>query len=373
MKIALITPGGVDRSGRQRVIPRLLWLIERLAREHEVHVFALRQEPRPSTYALLGATVHNVGARPRRLRALAMIAHEHARGRFNVLHAWWIAPQGVIATVAGRLLDVPILLHPIGGDLADLPKIDYGLLRLRRGRAWLRATTRSADLVCVETREMQRRAAALGVTSVLVPQGIALDAWPVAAPRTEVRTPARLLHVADINRVKDQATLLEAFARLRPRVEATLDLVGLDTLHGALQQLAEQLGVAAYVRFHGFRAHAELRSFYERADLFVLSSLYESGPMCTLEAAIAGVPIVSTEVGHLIDWSPHAALTVEPGNAVALADAMERGLTDPALRAALARNAQRLAISENADRAAAATVALYHRLVNRRSVVSLTA
>ena len=47
MKLAIVTPGGVDESGTERVIPAFLWLIERLARRHDVHVFALSQEPRP--------------------------------------------------------------------------------------------------------------------------------------------------------------------------------------------------------------------------------------------------------------------------------------------------------------------------------------
>ena len=53
MKIALLVPGGVDRSATTKVIPCLLWLIERLAEGHEVHVFALRQEDRPGTWPLL--------------------------------------------------------------------------------------------------------------------------------------------------------------------------------------------------------------------------------------------------------------------------------------------------------------------------------
>ena len=72
MKIALVLPGGVDRSGTERVIPCLLWLIERLARDDDVHVFALGQEERPGEWPLLGARVHNAGARPRRLRTLAV-------------------------------------------------------------------------------------------------------------------------------------------------------------------------------------------------------------------------------------------------------------------------------------------------------------
>ena len=48
--LALVLPGGVDRSGEVRVIPAFLALIERLARSHELHVFALRQEARPGSW-----------------------------------------------------------------------------------------------------------------------------------------------------------------------------------------------------------------------------------------------------------------------------------------------------------------------------------
>ena len=58
MKLALLMPGGVDRSGEHRVIHAFLWLLERLARRHEVHVFALNQEPEPAEWDLLGAHVH---------------------------------------------------------------------------------------------------------------------------------------------------------------------------------------------------------------------------------------------------------------------------------------------------------------------------
>ena len=60
IKIALVVPGGVDRSGEYRVIPALLALIKRLALEDEIHVFALAQETVPGSWDLLGARVHNM-------------------------------------------------------------------------------------------------------------------------------------------------------------------------------------------------------------------------------------------------------------------------------------------------------------------------
>ena len=64
MRIALVAPGGFDRSGRKAVIPALLSLTERLARRYEVTVVALHQEPDPCRYPLLGAEVINLGQAP---------------------------------------------------------------------------------------------------------------------------------------------------------------------------------------------------------------------------------------------------------------------------------------------------------------------
>jgi hypothetical protein len=77
VKLALVVPGGVDRTGEIRVIPALLSLIGRLARVHEVHVFALRQEAAAAQWKLVGATIHNVGDGWTRLRAMAAIRDEH--------------------------------------------------------------------------------------------------------------------------------------------------------------------------------------------------------------------------------------------------------------------------------------------------------
>src|SRR3954467_10079558 len=61
MRTALIVTGGVDASARDRVVPALVGLIERLARRHDLHVFALHYHRKPRSYPLLGATVHDLG------------------------------------------------------------------------------------------------------------------------------------------------------------------------------------------------------------------------------------------------------------------------------------------------------------------------
>jgi glycosyltransferase involved in cell wall biosynthesis len=46
----------------------------------------------------------------------------------------------------------------------------------------------------------------------------------------------------------------------------------------------------------------QLRPIVEAADLMILSSCHEAGPLVMLEAAVAGVPTVGTAVGHIREW-----------------------------------------------------------------------
>src|SRR5690606_9810283 len=136
---------------------------------------------------------------------------------------------------------------------------------------------------------------------------------------------------------------------------------GVDTLGGAIHDLAETRGLAGRTTFHGFRTQRELRPLMEAADVLVLSSRHEAGPLVALEAAVAGVPTVGTDVGHLREWAPEAAAVAPPGDARALAAAIARVLDDEPLRLRMAAAAQRLALHEDADATARAFEALYRR------------
>lgn len=355
MKIAIITPGGVDRGGIERVIPCLLWFIERLVRSgDEVHIFALRQQAEHGEWPLFGATVHNAGganAVTRGARMLLDLRRNHRRARFDVIHALWAVPQGALAAIAKRLLGVPMLLHLPGGDVASLPDIRYGACVTPTSRLALRLAVSAADRIIAPSDTMVRQAHALGIPAVRVPFGVALDHWPVLSPRRRVNGAClRLLHVANLSPVKDQETLLKAAHELRGRrVDFRLDIIGEDILRGAVQRRAGELGLGNVVRFLGFMPQAALRKHMCQADVLVVSSMHEAGPIAALEAAASGVPTVGTKVGILADWAPQAARVVPIGDGAALAAAiLDVGLNDE-LRLRLASEAQKRAIAENAD------------------------
>jgi glycosyltransferase involved in cell wall biosynthesis len=264
----------------------------------------------------------------------------------------------VLATAAARRLRVPSVVTFDSGELVALADIDYGLQRRWRSRTMVRLASRWATRVHVGSEYMAGLARAARVPAACIPMGVDLGAVPYRLERGG-GPPWRLLQVASLNRVKDQTTLLEAVVIATASIDLRLDVIGEDTLNGAIQRLARQLNIADRVAFHGFLPHDETASFRSRAHLYVQSSRHEGAPVVILEAAAAGLPVVGTRVGYVADWAPGLATAVSVGDARGLADAIVALIRDPERRQAQAVAAHRFAAAHDADWTAAALEALY--------------
>src|SRR3546814_17168335 len=99
-------------------------------------------------------------------------------------------------------------------------------------------------------------------------------------PRRRGAGPAKLIHVASLNRVKDQATLLRALSILaRAGHEFTMDVVGVDTLHGEVQRLAAEHGLESHVRFRGLRTQRELSQMLAAAAMLGMACPPQARPL----------------------------------------------------------------------------------------------
>ena len=107
-----------------------------------------------------------------------------------------------------------------------------------------------------------------------------------------------------------------------------------------MQREIDTLGLQPRVRLLGEVPPADM-PLYDVADLFVLPSLVEGYGMAYTEALARGLPVLGTHAGAIPETVPEdAGLLVEPGSATALAEALERLISDVHLRRKLAVGAR---------------------------------
>jgi glycosyltransferase involved in cell wall biosynthesis len=351
MRIGILLPG-FSRDADDWAIPVQQNLAHELASTDDVRIIALRYPHQRTPYTLGGAAVYPLGAGQGRgvgrLRlwwnTLRLIRRLHRQQPFDVLHAMWADETSLVAVWAGRLLGIPVVVSVLGGELVGLREINYGLQRSRFSR-WIVGQALQADRVIVPGSYVHGLIVQAGYrvpAAKIVNLTLGVDADRFT-PASSLADPFRLIHVASLVPVKDQVTLLRAFALLDPRT--TLDILGTGTEQATLEALCVKLSITDRVRFLGAVAHPDLPSHYQRAAIAVLSSRHEAGALATLEAAACGLPVVSTDVGIVRDY-PGIGMTVPVGDAPALADAIQALIDDSAGRQALSQSARATIVRE---------------------------
>jgi glycosyltransferase involved in cell wall biosynthesis len=175
-----------------------------------------------------------------------------------------------------------------------------------------------------------------GVDHETYQPGDAGEARAYVRERYGVDTPY-LLYIARIDHPgKNHIRLIEAFNRLKGAtgLPHTLVLAGsdwsrADEVHAA----AEQSEFAKNIVFTGFAPSADLPALYRGADLFVFPSLFEGFGIPVIEAMNCGIPVACAEISCLPEIAGDAAVYFDPYDIASIADALQRLLTDPALRA----------------------------------------
>lgn len=368
MNIVWVVPGGVDRTGQDRVVPVWLPLIERLAQKHHLLIIALGQYDAFCHYELLGAHVINLGAArapvnelrlPERWRQMHRALQVDGR-RPDVMHAFHAGECGVLAGLMSKSLQLPLVTSIFSGELVWLPAIRYGWQGNWRSRLPVSLSLRLADWVTAGShyalapiKKRQKRWLPLGIEPSLFKTAVSRANGP----------PWRLMHVAHINPVKDQMTLLGALRRVSDQLSVRLDWFGEDTLNGRLQSQIEALKLTEVVHYHGLQRLADMVPYYQQAHLFLQSSRHESQGVAVLEAAAAGVPTVGTAVGLVAELSPESATAVAVGDEVALAEAMLTLLQNEEQRLAKGQMAQEWAVRYDVDWTAVQLEQLYQQLL----------
>jgi rhamnosyl/mannosyltransferase len=208
----------------------------------------------------------------------------------------------------------------------------------------------------------------------IIPYGINLDAFSLRNGESETVEKQRrdagdrlVLFVGVLRYYKGLDVLLRAMAR----VDGHLLIVGRGPEREALGSLAEQLGIAQRVTFLGEVSESQLRILLHAADVFVLPSIdrCEAFGIAQLEAMACGKPVVSSDLPtgmRFVNQHGVTGLRVQPGDAEALAEALQRLLDDAELRARFGCAAQARVTQEfTAERMVARTLEVYREVIAR--------
>jgi glycosyltransferase involved in cell wall biosynthesis len=286
---------------------------------------------------------------PAVLLKAALLARRLAAMEVDHVHAHWATHPALAAWTVQRLAGIP---YSFTGHAHDL-YVD---------RAMLRDKVRDAAFV-VTISEFNRRLLAdvCGAETArkvhVIRCGVDLGEF-APAPRRVPAAPT-FACVASLQEYKGHAVLLEALALLRGRgVQARAVLVGDGPLRPQLDAQIARLGLRGAVALLGALPHEEIPGILAGATGMVLPSVRQSDgqmegiPVALMEAMAAGVPVVSTRLSGIPELvrDGEGGLLVPERDPAALADAMARLASDPALVARLGAGARRI-VERDFDRA----------------------
>jgi glycosyltransferase involved in cell wall biosynthesis len=153
-----------------------------------------------------------------------------------------------------------------------------------------------------------------------------------------------LLCVATVTARKGHELLIRALASMPNRNWRLTCAGGLDrdpSTVARVRALVREVGLEDHVALVGDMDAAQLAFEYDRADLFVLPTLYEGYGMAVAEALARGLPVISTATGAISELvGERAGIVVPPGDLPAFAGALSRVLGDAGLRALHAAGAR---------------------------------
>lgn len=274
-------------------------------------------------------------------RMVEVIAAEHAREPFDVLHAQYGYPTGWATLLASARLGVPNVVSIQGGDghwvgsccethrLAMQNVLNHANALLIGGESFI--------------DEVSARLGTARDRFIIVPGAVDTGRFK---PRDEtavgaLEQPARLLYHGRVDRRKGALDMLDALAVLRARGVPFRGIVsGIGPDVEPCRDRAAALGFAGdVVSFTGYADYDMVPAVYQAADVFVSPTYMEGFSNTILEAMASGLPTVSCYAVGVNDCLRHDenGLLSQPGDIPALADALERIITDDTMRHRIAR------------------------------------
>jgi glycosyltransferase involved in cell wall biosynthesis len=258
-----------------------------------------------------------------------------AKNQYDVAHAHFILPDGLLAWQAKRYSGLPYVITAHGTDVPG-----YNPHRLRATHQvvrplWKAVVEGASRIICpseiLERLVLDQRPAPH--KTAVIPNGLQVGPYK---PRP---LSPRVLMVTRMLERKGVQYVLEAVAE--SPIGAEVNIIGDGPYLPELRRRAEAL--RSPVNFWGWvdNRSPELRNIYESSGIFVLPSEAENFPIVLLEAMAAGLAIITTEGTGCAEVVGDAGMLVPVRDPRAIAGALKRLVDDPQLRQSLGAAARR--------------------------------
>ncbi len=192
------------------------------------------------------------------------------------------------------------------------------------------------------------------------------------APRTSEKTTDKkqILWVGRFVTGKGVEYLIEAFSQVQKKIPSThLVLVGDGPEKTTIEEKIRKMHLQSSVTLIDYLDNEELPGVYKNSDVFVLPSLMEGVPRTILEAMACGVPVVTTNLPHLVGIIDGAGLVVPPKDPILLSGAILTILEDASLAEKMGqRGRYKIEEEYSWEDTVGKTLALYESVIGGRSL-----
>lgn len=283
--------------------------------------------------------------------AVRAAVSQHRRQPFTLIWGMMASWGGLAALrFKERCPQLPYVLTEQSGDS------DWFIAR--RTWFWLwryRQIYRRANAVTAISKFLAARATRSGARQVtVVPNGVDVarfsqpvgsSVWQEFRSRLQLAAGPCVISVSRLVEKNGLDVLIAAIALLRRRhVTVNLLVVGTGPLAPRLHAQVRRLDLGHAVKFCGHVTHDDLPHLLQEALVFVRPSRSEGFGNALVEAMAAGVPVVATPVGGIVDFIQDGVtgLFCRPHDPSSVAAAIERLVHDEGLRQQLSAQARRL-------------------------------
>jgi L-malate glycosyltransferase len=171
-----------------------------------------------------------------------------------------------------------------------------------------------------------------------------------------------ILHASNFRKVKRVGDVIKIFAEIRKKTAAKLLMIGDGPERPMAEELCRELGYCDDIRFVG--KQEQMEEILPTADLFLLTSEYESFGLAALEAMASSVPVISTNAGGLPEINIHGVTgyMADVGDVAAMGQYAVDMLTNEETLATLKKNAYTQALKFDIANIVPIYEALYARV-----------